>query len=176
MVVSLIGSTWMTHCPVAAAPVDEPVSGRRTHRRRNPLPYGARRPGSPSRRPATCARGTAGTPRRRGRVRRRRASSPQVRLAPSSHRMGVRVLRSAIRNLYSNRCAVCSVSSHSGEAAVVHRDDPFPVAQFTAAAGDGERFVRPQGGQHDAQRDVAGRFLRIAGFPAAEDAPVNAEE
>ena len=57
------------------------------------------------------------------------------------------------------------------EAAVVHRDDPFPVAQFTAAAGDGERFVRPQGGQHDAQRDVAGRFLRIAGFSAAEDAP-----
>ena len=29
------------------------------------------------------------------------------------------------------------------EAAVVHRDDPFPVAQLTAAAGDGERFVRP---------------------------------
>ena len=54
--------------------------------------------------------------------------------------------------------------------AVVHRDDPLPPLQLPAAACDGQHFVGAQGGQDDAQGDVAAVFLLRPAFAAAEDA------
>ena len=62
------------------------------------------------------------------------------------------------------------------EMRVVHRHYPLPAAQFRAAAGDGEDFVRPQDGLGDAQDGVCRGVCRRSLFsfcrlPAAEYAP-----
>ena len=89
----------------------------------------------------------------------------QMRLAPSSHRMGVRVVRSAIRNLYS---------LPFGKAGVVERDDPLPVVE--AVGGDGQRFVGPQCRNGHPEGRLCGGFVFPAALcgrpccPASEDA------
>lgn len=78
--------------------------------------------------------------------------------------IGVRVLRSAIQELVFESLPRVEPEFPLRKPAVVQRDDPLPPLQLPAAACDGQHFVGAQGGQDDAQGDVAAVFLLRPAF------------
>ena len=113
IVVSLIGSSWSTRWPVAAA---QSISSFRSWNSPTPNPASERSEKTGIAVPAP--RHLRSGKRRYAAASTMCSPSPgrsfHARLGPSSHMIGVRVLRSAIRNLYSNLCGASSRRSHSG--------------------------------------------------------------
>ena len=88
----------------------------------------------------------------------------------------MRVLRSAIRNLYSNRCAVCSVSSHSGKrlssiGTIRFQSPSSRPLPATASVSSGRRV-----GRMTRRVMLPAAFFGLPVFPRPKMPRVNAEE